>query len=166
VLWPSMQQLPRRATKAIVLASILGGMFIVILLHPSYLSYFNAAAGGPRNGHRILVDSNIDWGQDLVRLKAWHDENEVDDLKLAWFGTADPEYYGINYEPLPGLPRHFNLWWEDPTFDTDNPDPGTYAISVSSLWELPLEDKHFFSWFRNREPDHRIGNSIYIYVVE
>jgi hypothetical protein len=32
--------------------------------HPHYLSYFNEIAGGPGNGWRWLLDSNIDWGQD------------------------------------------------------------------------------------------------------
>ena len=35
---------------------------------PDYLSYFNVAAGGPRGADRYLVDSNLDWGQDLKRL--------------------------------------------------------------------------------------------------
>ncbi len=37
---------------------------------PHYLAYFNEFAGGPENGHRHLVDSSLDWGQDLPGLKA------------------------------------------------------------------------------------------------
>ncbi len=33
-------------------------------VHPHYLSYFNEIAGGPANGWRWLLDSNLDWGQD------------------------------------------------------------------------------------------------------
>jgi Dolichyl-phosphate-mannose-protein mannosyltransferase len=33
-------------------------------VHPQYLSYFNEIAGGPANGWRWLLDSNLDWGQD------------------------------------------------------------------------------------------------------
>jgi hypothetical protein len=33
-------------------------------VHPQYISYFNEIAGGPANGWRWLLDSNIDWGQD------------------------------------------------------------------------------------------------------
>ncbi len=91
-------------------------------------------------------------------------ENDVPSVKLAWFGTADPAYYNIAYEPLPGLPRHFNLWWELP-FDPVRPSPGIYAISASNLWELPLADKHVFPYFRARPPDDRIGYSILIYRV-
>ncbi len=135
-----------------------------MFLHPHYLSYFNLLVGGPANGHKVLVDSNIDWGQDLLRLRSWIEENEIEKIKLSWFGTADPAYYGINYDPLPGLTRHFDLWWDLP-FDPENPEPGLYAISVSNLWELPLEDKNVFAWFRAREPDYRIGYSIHIYLV-
>ncbi len=34
------------------------------LIHPHYLAYFNELAGGPANGWRWLIDSNLDWGQD------------------------------------------------------------------------------------------------------
>lgn len=37
-----------------------------LLAHPDYLPYFNAFAG--REPHRVLNDSNLDWGQDVLRL--------------------------------------------------------------------------------------------------
>ncbi len=138
-------------------------------IHPHYLSYFNQAAGGPENGYRILVDSNVDWGQDLRRLRDWMAANGVESVKLAWFGAADPAYYGIQYEPLPGLGRSefFLKWWDVP-FNTADPEPGVYAISVTNLWELPLQEaeKTRFAWFRARPPDDRVGYSILIYVVK
>ncbi|MCA9987418.1 MAG: glycosyltransferase family 39 protein [Anaerolineales bacterium] len=137
---------------------------VSLAIYPHYLSYFNVIGGGPANGYNILIDSNVDWGQDLLRLQDWMAENEVDSVKLGWFGSARPEYYGINYEPLPGLPHHLNLFW-DPPFDPQNPAPGIYAISVSILWEIPLQEKGLFAWFRAREPDARIGYSIFIYEV-
>lgn len=148
-----------------LLAALISVFVIDILIHPHYLSYFNLFVGGPANGHKYLVDSNLDWGQDLLRLKAWMADNDVDQLKLSWFGTADPAYYGIDYDPLPGLTHHFDLWWDLP-FDPDEPEPGIYAISASNLWEIPLADKKVFPWFRARQPDDRIGYSIFIYVVE
>lgn len=137
-----------------------------LLIHPHYLSYFNLAAGGPPKGGQILIDSNIDWGQDLIRLQRWLAAQEVSQVKLSWFGSADPAYYGIAYEPLPGVPRHFDLWWNVP-FDRTQPPPGLYAISVSNLGEPPLRtaEKTVFAWFRARQPTARIGYSIYIYDV-
>lgn len=142
-----------------------GILAATLWIHPHYLSYFNLAAGGPANGYNILIDSNIDWGQDLLRLQEWMAANDVDRVKLSWFGSADPAYYGIAYDPLPGLPRHFDLWWSVP-FNPSQPEPGIYAISVSNLWEIPLQDeKVVFPWFREREPDDRVGYSILIYRV-
>ncbi len=153
---------------------VMGAVGAVILIittlsiHPHYVSYFNILAGGPANGHNIAVDSNVDWGQDLLRLQEWMAENEVKSVKLAWFGSADPSYYGMSYEPLPGIGRaeFFPLWWDVP-FDPIAPEAGVYAISVSNLKELPLreEEKTTFAYFRNREPDARIGYSIFIYEV-
>jgi hypothetical protein len=145
----------------------LGLLVIDIQIHPHYLSTFNSLAGGPENGDLFLIDSNIDWGQDLLRLQAWMAENDIDRVKLGWFGTADPDYYGLDYEPLPGSPRQpFYGLWTEPPFDTAAPGPGIYAISASALWELPLAEKNVYPWFRAREPDGRIGYSILIYEVQ
>lgn len=137
---------------------------VTLWIHPHYLSYFNVLAGGPTNGARILVDSNIDWGQDLLRLQQWMADNDVEKVKLGWFGTADPAYYGLNYEPMPGFPRpEFYGLWTNPPFNPAAPEPGIYAISVSSLWESHWGEKSVYPWFRAREPDARIGYSINIY---
>ncbi len=44
-----------------------------IWIWPDYLAYFNLLAGGPSNGYRHLIDSSLDWGQDLKPLKGWLD---------------------------------------------------------------------------------------------
>jgi 4-amino-4-deoxy-L-arabinose transferase-like glycosyltransferase len=147
-----------------------GGVAILLVttlwIHPHYLSYFNRIGGGPQSGYKVLTDSNIDWGQDLIRLKAWMVANDVPAVNLAWFGTADPAHYDIAYTPLPGLGRDefFRRWWDVP-FNRLVPEPGVYAISVSNLAEMPLrlDEKTVFAWFRDHPPDARIGYSILIY---
>ena len=141
---------------------LLSLVLIDLWLFPHYLSYFNVAAGGPANGYNILVDSNVDWGQDLLRLQQWMADEEVARIKLGWFGTARPAYYGMDTEPLPGLPYHLDLYW-NPPFDPAQPAPGLYAISASALWEVPLQEKGVYAYFRAREADARIGYSIFIY---
>ncbi|MBX3057007.1 MAG: hypothetical protein KF770_11095 [Anaerolineae bacterium] len=137
-----------------------------LTIHPHYLSFFNLAAGGPANGPRLLSDSNVDWGQDLRRLQLWMTENEVDSVKLGWFGTAVPAYYGLQYEPMPGFPRpEFYSLWTSPPFDPAQPEPGLYAISASSLWESHWEYRHVYPWFRAREADDQVGYSIWIYEI-
>src|SRR5205814_1112626 len=46
-------------------------------VHPDYLAFFNIASGGPRNGERYLIDSNLDWGQDRWRLTKWMKSDEA-----------------------------------------------------------------------------------------
>lgn len=167
---PELRRPDRRLVPHHVLAAGVAALVGVALwVHPHYLSYFNVAAGDPSNGYRVLTDSNVDWGQDLIRLRTWMETNDVDRVKLGWFGTADPGYYAISNDPLPGLGRDafFRLWWEVP-FDPRDPEPGIYVISASSLWEPPLrvEEKQVYAWFRARKPDDRVGYSLLIYEVQ
>lgn len=129
--------------------------------HPYYLAYFNELVGGPDQGYRYAVDSNLDWGQDLKRLQAHLDEREIDQVKLSYFGTANPEQYGIAFEPLLGPSPSRS----PPSFSPLNPEPGVYAISASDLQGLLLEDSDVFDWFRRRRPTAKIGYSIFVYEV-
>jgi len=135
-----------------------------LFIYPHFLAFFNAIAGGPDNGWRVLVDSNIDWGQDLEGLKAYMDDHQIERVKLSWFGSAYPERYGIAHDPLPGVgfPSYFDLW-SDPPFDRNNPEPGVYAISVTNLVGSVFPDHEIYAWFREREPAAKVGYSIFIY---
>jgi hypothetical protein len=146
--------------------AILGAWLAIscLAIYPHFLAYFNAIGGGPDNGWRILVDSNIDWGQDLKGLRRWMEMEGVERVNLAWFGSAPPEAYGIDHQLLPGVPHGFNLW-QEPPFDRHQPEPGVYAISVTNLVGAVLPDPDLYAWFRQRDPDHRIGYSIFIYRV-
>ncbi len=131
---------------------------------PHYLAYFNEAAGGPGNGYKILVDSSIDWGQDLLGLKRYLEREGIDRVKLSYFGPDRPGYLGVDVELLPGIPPESDLWY-DLRFDPQDPPPGVYAISVTNLQELFFVEKRVYPWFRAREPDAVIGYSIHVYRV-
>lgn len=97
---------------------------------PHYLAYFGPQAGGSDAGYRHLVDSSLDWGMDLPGLRSWLDENDPhrrERLHLAYFGTDDPNYYGIKCRRLPA------------SFDSREEvkpsplAPGYYAISATQL---------------------------------
>jgi 4-amino-4-deoxy-L-arabinose transferase-like glycosyltransferase len=66
----------------------------VARIHPHELSYFNALAGGPSGGARILTDSNVDWGLDLRRLKTELARRGVrpEDLTVSYFGGDNVSY--------------------------------------------------------------------------
>jgi len=140
---------------ALVLLWYAGG---TLANHPHHLAFFNELAGGPRNGYRRLVDSNLDWGQDLPALKRWVDANGVTNLKLAYFGSADPDYYGIHGERLPGHLRPPHLAQRIHAGDV-------VAISATHLQGLYLEDRarELMQRFAAEAPVGRAGRSILIY---
>jgi hypothetical protein len=79
-----------------VAAGLAGYAGAVAGIHPHELTYFNAFAGGPRGGRRILSDSNLDWGQgleSLVRLQ--REQPQFRDLTLYYFGDTEPTRYGV-----------------------------------------------------------------------
>ena len=53
-------------------------------IHPHYLAYFNAVSGGPDRGAEHLIDSNLDWGQDLVGLRRWLGRQRARTSGSAW----------------------------------------------------------------------------------
>ncbi len=83
----------RIATGCVVLLAIES-----LAVAPRFLTFFNAFAGGPSRGWTILSDSNFDWGQGLIDLKRWMDENRVGRIELMYFGRVDASVYGIDYE--------------------------------------------------------------------
>jgi Dolichyl-phosphate-mannose-protein mannosyltransferase len=67
-----------------------------IMIRPDYLAHFNPIAGGPKEAHRVFVDSSLDWGQDLPRLRTWLDDNAGDrKVFLSYFGSGSPAHAGI-----------------------------------------------------------------------
>jgi hypothetical protein len=132
------------------------------LAYPHPLTFFNYAAGGPSNGFRYLSDSNLGWGQSLKPLKTWMEHQDVTHVNLAYFGQADPAYYGINCTHLPGAPSFASESIARPKL------PGYVAISATTLTGVyaPPWWRLFYAAFRDLEPVAIIGNSIRVYWVD
>jgi hypothetical protein len=83
-----------------VLVAGLLGWFVAASwwIRPDYLAYFNPLAGGPAHGYRHLVDSSLDWGQDLPGLHDWlaRYARPGERVFLSYFGSGDPLFYGIH----------------------------------------------------------------------
>jgi len=121
----------RPGRKLAALALIAGYAVSFVVATPRYLSYFNFIAGGAGGGWRYLLDSNIDWGQDLARLARWIDRNGREEIDLAYFGTADPAAYGIRYRKIL-MVHDFH-----PSRPPVLPEPGRIvAVSVNLLQGL------------------------------
>ncbi|HUJ11006.1 MAG TPA: glycosyltransferase family 39 protein [Verrucomicrobiae bacterium] len=131
-------------------------------VYPHCLAFFNFSIGGPRHGAEYLVDSNLDWGQDLKSLKQWMTEHQVHHINLCYFGVAAPSYYGIDYTPLPGSPYY------DPKTVAKPELPGYVAVSATNLRGAYLSEfiKSLYAPLQNRKPAAVLGYSIYVYWVE
>jgi hypothetical protein len=139
-------------------------MLANLLIYPDYLAYFNLLAGGADNGWHSLVDSNLDWGQDIDDLAPWMAKNGVDKVWLSYFGEARPDYYGINYNGLDSYPPRLMNPQARPFYKA-KPAPGVYAISATNLQGVHFADHDQFAWFREREPLAKLGYSIFLYEV-
>lgn len=132
------------------------------LVYPHCIASFNILTGGPLHGSQYLVDSNLDWGQDLKGLKQWMDRRGVTDINLSYFGTADPAYYGIRCTYLTGSPFYAESLVSTPKL------PGYVAVSLTNLRgpDMNEEKRRFFEPLLDRKPVARIGHSIHVYWME
>ena len=96
---------------------------------PHQEAFFNELAGDWYNWSNLLVDSNLDWGQDLPALRDKMDELGIATVNLAYFGKAVPEVYGVRYQPLYSYLR-FVDGIELAAYNPYTPEPGWYAISA------------------------------------
>ena len=144
------------------LAAALLGLNAVSVLraHPHYLAYFNEPAGGPANGYKLFVDSNLDWGQDVAGLAGYLRTVGNPPVVFSYFGVARPESYGIKYIPL-GIVSNVELK------GTGEPACGLkdvlLAVSATNLQGPYYPDKGTFSWLKAREPVFTAGYSIFVY---
>lgn len=99
----------RRVGAAVVVALLAWHAAENLLAYPSYISYFNELIGSRRNADEFLIDSNLDWGQDLRRLDLWCRDNPVSQITIHYFGAGDVDYDLraakpiVRYAPGPGL---------------------------------------------------------------
>ncbi len=179
----------RRAAWALIAAGISFTALSCLTIHPHYLAYFNWVSGGPTHGAEHLIDSNIDWGQDLVPLRRWIAKNAPGErIGLAYFGQINPRIFDARGEgfdwylppPLPGTMRTL-----PPRYQAllSPPEPGLYAVSASlvhglkwrvydNLWNgfgkswVPWgAEFEAFSYFRTLKPIDQVGYSIQIYRI-
>jgi hypothetical protein len=140
--------------------------------YPHSLAYFNELAGGPRGGPFHLIGSNLDWGQDLLKLQAWLNQHpEARPLRLAYFGPIDARCAHIEYSWDTSAPPNVT----DHDARPFHPEPGWYAISVNLIRGFPhsVETGHRgqtytlrvgeLAEFQRLRAFASIGYSIYIY---
>lgn len=149
----------RYPVRTLLIGFVAVALPLSLRLHPHHLAYFNELAGGPIGGREHLLDSNVDWGQDLRSLRQYLDEQRIDDVGLAYFGMYPPSKLGIRYHVPPREPAS-----------------GWYAISANFFYGRPHTicnpddtyrpaDIHEFAWLRQFRPVARVGYSIDVFHV-
>jgi len=155
------------AAVALVRARATGVLIVLIALaaletaaaHPDYVAYFNAIARAAGGGERFLIDSNLDWGQDVGRLAAWLHSEEA---------AGRPYSLRLFAYPKDQLVAHLGL---DPAALTIAPS-GLFAISVNvrrGLMGVRMMPDHTiqlsedYNWLQRYPHVARVGSSIDVY---
>lgn len=125
---------------------------------PYFLSYYNELVGTDR-GYAIAVDSNYDWGQDLIRLKQYVRRHDIQKIAVDYFGGGNPHYY---------LGDAFEAWWS-----AKGPVPAGQwlAISIGTLQSAiahpgdgyARKPEDSYEWLKKYPPVGRVGKSIFLY---
>jgi hypothetical protein len=151
----------RPALRRAALILLTGLALASLRYQPHHLAYFNELAGGPVGGRHHLLDSNLDWGQDLYLVKEFMEAHQLDRIGLVYYGTWPVELSGIDFEISPGFA----------------PRPGWHAVSVNYVMGRPHllrepdgrtrpADLFEFAYFQQFEPVARLGYSIDVYHIE
>jgi 4-amino-4-deoxy-L-arabinose transferase-like glycosyltransferase len=150
----------RRLRQALLGVLMLYVTVSVMLSFPSFLSYSNELIVNKGEAYRWLIDSNLDWGQDLRRLADYADANGITDLEIDYFGGGDPLYY------LPDARR-----WSPEMGDRPH---GWFALSYVNrqrgfsdmdTGEKPQLPSAYGNWIEDFQPVARIGESILLYYL-
>jgi hypothetical protein len=111
--------------------------------HPDYLAYFNEAGGSDPS--RLLVVSDLDWGQDLARLATYLNEHQIRHVSIAYDGYYDPV-------PL-GLPETEIMPW------CGAQASGWVAMEIRRKLRYP----ECYPWLAQQQPVAKVGNTMLIY---
>ncbi len=137
----------RLAMPALFLTSM-----IVVQLNtfPNELGYFNSLIGGSKNGPSWLLDSNLDWGQDLPSLADFVKQHHLSSIPLSYYGWAKVDAFVATTH----LPTTAEI-------NSGTTIHGYVAISVGQLYN----HAGTYSWLHNLTPAAKSGPSIYIYQL-
>lgn len=105
------------------------GVVNAVVTHPDPLAYISPLCGGSSQGYKMLVDSSLDWGQELPAVKQWLDAHPADRDSVpyfSYFGSGVPEAYGIRTRRLYGFFDWGGLY-DEPLAG------GTYLVSASMI---------------------------------
>lgn len=132
----------RGAFATLGFAALMAWLFIGVAAgHPDYLPWFNEAARRP---WRIAADSNLDWGQDVLRLEKAMRELKLEQVWVRYAAGAQLDRHGIRAQSLP-----------------DHPVAGWIVLGETAITHFPES----VAWLERYEPVRRVGKSIRLYYI-
>jgi 4-amino-4-deoxy-L-arabinose transferase-like glycosyltransferase len=143
-LWSARASLARSIVgKGVAVLLVAWQVSTLATAYPDYFPYFNETVSHPE---RVLVDSDLDWGQDLRRLELRLQERKIPSVSLAYQGTAD-----LSKEMLPPYVR----------LPPRQPATGWVAITALTREHEPAG----YTWLNAYRPVERIGKTIDLYFI-
>jgi 4-amino-4-deoxy-L-arabinose transferase-like glycosyltransferase len=115
---------------------------------PGYLSYFTPFVR-PAETFRLLTDSNVDWGQGLLALRDYQRNHPGERISLSYFGSVDPQLYGIKSDFFGGQKRV----------------SGTVIVSATNLSGQYLAEPERYRWLLEQKPVKILDYSLYVFQV-
>jgi len=144
--------------------ALVSAAWSAVAIAPYHLAYFNAFAGGPENGHRLLLDSNLDWGQAAKALRRYTESENLPVIYCAYNGNSDPWYYGVRYQYAPGSGNLRNAK-ERPSRMPDDAPRERIAINAMVLHSLHFSDPHLYDWLLARRPVAMPGYAFQVFDI-
>jgi hypothetical protein len=93
----------RRELRLAIVALAVWAAGSALSFYPWFIAYSSEWPPDRDHAYEQLFDSSLDWGQGLIELREFMKEENIDLVYLAYFGSALPEGYGINYVRLPSF---------------------------------------------------------------
>ena len=138
----------RRTIKVLLLLAIALQLADSLRYAPDYLSYFSPFVR-PSSTYHLLTDSNLDWGQGLLALRDYQHSHPQEQISLAYFGSMDPEMYGVHVHRLAEGERA----------------TGTVVVSATDLSGQYLKDPNAYQWVLAYPRIAILDHTLYVFRV-
>jgi len=143
-------QMNRKRLFIAIITGILGiSVISTIMTWPFPMAYFSEAVGGASQGYKYMLDSNLDWGQNLPYLKEYLIKNKIDTICFGYFGQGRFSNEGFTIRPL----------YDDSAIKEHQPINCVVVISAQLLYNRG----DTFTWLKKRTPTTIIGYGLYIF---
>ncbi len=175
LIWSSQVFRVKNALMSRLAIGLLSASMVSSLwISPHSLSYFNEIVGGPRNGTRHLLNSNVDWGQDLFFLRDELDRRKWKNVEMVYWGRYDASLIGIDFSMPPATVLGGDI--ADAPKTVTAPRAGRYAIGANQLCGYPFVSpdgvggiavtaEGAYQYFKQFKPIGTAGYSMFLFEL-